>query len=74
MCLKKPPDVPGPLNQGWSDCDEAPQRTPDCHHASKRVDWSGKNCNLPLFFLFQDLVSIFCLAGAPVDQFPLDVG
>ena len=74
MYLKKPPDVPGPLNQGWSDCDEAPQRTPGRHHASKRAGWSGKNMQFAPFFLFQDLVSIFCLAGAPVDQFPLDVG
>ena len=66
--------MPGPLNQGWSDCDEAPQRTPGCHHASKRVGWSGKNLQFAPFFLFQELVSIFCLAGAPVDQFPLDVG
>ena len=51
MCLKKPIDVPGPLNQGWSDCDEAPQRTPGRHHASKRVGWSGKNLQFAPFFL-----------------------
>ena len=62
MCLKKPPDVPGPLNQGWSDCDEAPQRTPGCHHASKRVGWSGKKiCNLPLFSCSKTLFLFFVL-------------
>ena len=40
----------------------------------KELTGQVKICNLPLFFLFQDLVSIFCLAGTPVDQFPLDVG
>ena len=61
MCLKKPIDVPGPFNQGWSDCDEAPQRTPGCHHAPKRVGWSGKNCNLPLFSCSRTLFLFFVL-------------